>query len=208
MWLSLISGISSAEPDPKPWVYGAFELGQIILPKKGRSSPRLFPEIQPNKIGESERVNDEGFFLKWLLHIIWLEENVFRSGIQLRFKINDWWKTGFESEFLPMRILTEVILSQIFASKNLQFGSSAKPPDLPLGNGMDIQVRANYDARAQKTCSGRGEKEFFYLDLLRQQNEIIVARKSDSDCKWIFSIRVKPLHYRRWKLPLPRKFTV
>jgi len=108
MWLSLISGISFSgnPPDLNPEFMDGFRTGAYqVLRKKGRSPPRfIYPKIQPTK---SER-NPKGQWtigiLSDCLHIIWLEKSLSEWEFSSDYKINDWWKTGFNLNFFHANI--------------------------------------------------------------------------------------------------------
>lgn len=149
----------SGNPDLNPEYTNAFELGHIKYFDKGTLFTTVYYRSTDNKIERLRSVDNQGFSrtLPYNLN----GENSFGVEISSDYQLYDWWKLDFNVNFFHANI----------DRTNIQNGYKTKTTSwlfrqtsrFTVADGLDIQLRANYDAR-QKTVQGV-RKGIFFLDL-------------------------------------------
>lgn len=142
-----------------PEYTNAFELGHIKYFDKGTLFTTVYYRSTDNKIERLRSVDNQGFSrtLPYNLN----GENSFGVEISSDYQLYDWWKLDFNVNFFHANI----------DRTNIQNGYKTKTTSwlfrqtsrFTVADGLDIQLRANYDAR-QKTVQGV-RKGIFFLDL-------------------------------------------
>jgi len=149
----------SGNPDLNPEFTDAFELGHIKYFEKGTLFSTVYFRNTTDKIERIRTVNDNGFSVTAPFNLT--GEKSFGVEFSSDYKINEWWKLDLNLNFFHANINGSNIESN-FCAKTYSW-LLRQTSRFTLGNGMDIQVRANYDAR-QKTAQGV-RKGIFYMDL-------------------------------------------
>lgn len=149
----------SGNPDLNPEYTNAFELGHIKYFDKGTLFTTVYYRSTVNKIERLRSVDDKGHSrtLPYNLN----GENSFGVELSGDYRPKEWWKIDMNVNFFHANI----------DGSNIQAGYTAKTYSwllrqtsrFTLNNGMDIQFRANYEAR-QKTAQGV-RKGIFFIDL-------------------------------------------
>jgi len=149
----------SGNPDLNPEFTDSFELGHIKYFEKGTLFSTVYFRNTTAKIERIRTVNDEGFSVTAPFNLT--GEKSFGVEFSSDYKVNDWWKLDLNLNFFHANINGSNIESN-FQAKTYSW-LLRQTSRFTLGNGMDIQVRANYDAR-QKTAQGV-RKGIFFMDL-------------------------------------------
>jgi len=149
----------SGSPDLDPEFTDAFELGHIKYFGKGTLFSTVYFRNTTDKIERIRTVNDNGFSVTAPFNLT--GEKSFGVEFSSDYKINEWWKLDLNLNFFHANIDGSNIESN-FRAKTYSW-LLRQTSRFTLGNGMDIQVRANYDAR-QKTAQGV-RKGIFFMDL-------------------------------------------
>ncbi|WP_339701956.1 outer membrane beta-barrel family protein [Algoriphagus aquimarinus] len=149
----------SGNPDLNPEYTNAFELGHIKYFDKGTLFTTVYYRSTVNKIERLRSVDDKGHS-RTLPYNLNGENSI---GVELSgdYRPKEWWKIDMNVNFFHANI----------DGSNIQAGYTAKTYSwllrqtsrFTLNNGMDIQFRANYEAR-QKTAQGV-RKGIFFMDL-------------------------------------------
>jgi outer membrane receptor protein involved in Fe transport len=149
----------SGSPDLDPEFTDAFELGHIKYFGKGTLFSTVYFRNTTDKIERIRTVNDNGFSVTAPFNLT--GEKSFGVEFSSDYKINEWWKLDLNLNFFHANIDGSNIESN-FRAKTYSW-LLRQTSRFTLRNGMDIQVRANYDAR-QKTAQGV-RKGIFFMDL-------------------------------------------
>ena len=149
----------SGNPDLNPEYTNAFELGHIKYFENGTLFTTVYYRSTDDKIERLRSVDEEGNSrtLPYNLN----GENSFGVELSGDYRPYEWWKIDMNVNFFHANI----------DGSNIQAGYTAKTYSwlfrqtsrFTLKNGMDIQLRANYEAR-QKTAQGV-RKGIFFMDL-------------------------------------------
>ncbi|SFU04744.1 Outer membrane receptor proteins, mostly Fe transport [Algoriphagus locisalis] len=149
----------SGNPDLNPEYTNSFELGHIKYFDLGTLFTTVYYRSTDDKIERLRTVDEDGNSrtLPYNLN----GENSFGVELTSDYQIRDWWKIDFNVNFFHARI----------DGTNFQDGYETKTTSwlfrqtsrFTVAEGLDIQVRANYDAR-QKTVQGV-RKGIFFMDL-------------------------------------------
>jgi len=149
----------SGNPDLNPEYTNSFELGHINYFDKGTLFTTVYYRSTNDKIERLRSVDENGnsTTLPYNLN----GENSFGVEISSDYQLYDWWKLDFNANFFHADI----------DGTNIQSGYETKTYSwlfrqtsrFTVAEGVDIQLRANYDAR-QKTVQGV-RKGIFFLDL-------------------------------------------
>lgn len=149
----------SGNPDLNPEFTDAFELGHIKYFEKGTLFSTVYFRNTTDKIERIRTVNDNGFSVTAPYNLT--GEKSFGVEFSSDYRIKDWWKLDLNLNFFHANINGSNIESN-FQAKTYSW-LLRQTSRFTLQNGMDIQVRANFDAR-QKTAQGV-RKGIFYMDL-------------------------------------------
>lgn len=154
----------SGNPDLNPEYTNSFELGHIKYFDKGTLFTTVYYRSTDDKIERLRSVDDEGnsTTLPYNLN----GENSFGVELSSDYQLYDWWKLDFNANFFHADI----------DGTNIQNGYETKTYSwlfrqtsrFTVAEGLDIQLRANYDAR-QKTVQGV-RKGIFFMDLSASKN--------------------------------------
>ncbi|MCE7055745.1 TonB-dependent receptor family protein [Algoriphagus sp. AGSA1] len=149
----------SGNPDLNPEYTNAFELGHIKYFDRGTLFTTVYYRSTDDKIERLRSVDSDGnsTTLPYNLN----GENSFGVELSSDYQLYDWWKLDFNANFFHANI----------DGTNIQNGYETKTYSwlfrqtsrFTVASGLDIQVRANYDAR-QKTVQGV-RKGIFFMDL-------------------------------------------
>lgn len=154
----------SGNPDLNPEYTNSFELGHIKYFDKGTLFTTVYYRSTDDKIERLRSVDDEGNSktLPYNLN----GENSFGVELSSDYQLYDWWKLDFNANFFHAAI----------DGTNIQNGYETKTYSwlfrqtsrFTVAEGLDIQLRANYDAR-QKTVQGV-RKGIFFMDFSASKN--------------------------------------
>ncbi|MBN7815010.1 outer membrane beta-barrel family protein [Algoriphagus pacificus] len=149
----------SGNPDLNPEFTDAFELGHIKYFEKGTLFSTVYFRNTTDKIERIRTVNDDGFSVTAPYNLT--GEKSFGVEFSSDYKINDWWKLDLNVNFFHANIDGSNIEAD-FQAKTYSW-LLRQTSRFTISNGLDIQLRANYDAR-QKTAQGV-RKGIFFMDL-------------------------------------------
>lgn len=149
----------SGNPDLNPEFTDAFELGHIKYFEKGTLFSTIYFRNTTDKIERIRTVNDDGFSVTAPYNLT--GEKSFGVEFSSDYKINDWWKLDLNVNFFHANIDGSNIEAD-FQAKTYSW-LLRQTSRFTISNGLDIQLRANYDAR-QKTAQGV-RKGIFFMDL-------------------------------------------
>jgi outer membrane receptor protein involved in Fe transport len=149
----------SGNPDLDPEFTDAFELGHIKYFEKGSFFSTLYYRDTRDKINRIRTVDNVG-------NAITITENLnseISYGIEFTTDYNpkSWWKMDMNFNFFHARIDASNISENFSATTYSWFARHNSR--FKLGNGVDLQVRANYQAR-QRTAQGI-RKSIYFMDL-------------------------------------------
>lgn len=149
----------SGNPDLNPEYTNAFELGHIKYFKKGTFFTTVYYRSTNDKIERLRSVDEDGNSrtLPYNLN----GENSFGVELSGDYRPYEWWKIDMNVNFFHANI----------DGSNIQTGYTAKTYSwlfrqtsrFTLNNGIDVQLRMNYEAK-QKTAQGI-RKGVFFMDL-------------------------------------------
>jgi outer membrane receptor protein involved in Fe transport len=148
----------SGNPDLNPEFTDAFELGHIKYFDKATVFSTVYFRKTVDKIERIRRVNEDGFSVTLPLNLAGEKS----YGIELSgdYRPVPWWKLDFNANFFHARIDgSNIGLTELRTTYSWFFRQTSR---FTLGQGWDLQLRANYNAR-QKTAQGT-RKDIFFLD--------------------------------------------
>ncbi len=156
----------SGNPDLNPEYTNAFELGHIKYFDNGTLFTTVYYRSTDEKIERLRTVNDEGFSVTKPYNLN--GENSYGVELSGDYTPTEWWKIDMNVNFFHANI----------DGSNIQADYTAKTYSwllrqtsrFTLKNGMDIQLRMNYEAR-QKTAQGV-RKGIYFMDLSASKNII------------------------------------
>ncbi|WP_057939652.1 outer membrane beta-barrel family protein [Algoriphagus resistens] len=154
----------SGNPDLNPEYTNSFELGHIKYFDKGTLFTTVYYRSTDDKIERLRSVDDQGNSTTLPYNLT--GENSFGVELSSDYQLYDWWKLDFNANFFHSDI----------DGTNIQNGYQTKTYSwlfrqtsrFTVAEGLDIQLRANYDAR-QKTVQGV-RKGIFFMDLSASKN--------------------------------------
>ncbi|WP_339751363.1 outer membrane beta-barrel family protein [Algoriphagus aquimarinus] len=149
----------SGNPDLNPEYTNAFELGHIKYFDNGTLFTTVYYRSTDDKIERLRTVNEEGNSVTKPYNLN--GENSFGVELSGDYRPKEWWKIDMNLNFFHANI----------DGSNIQAGYTAKTYSwllrqtsrFTLNNGLDLQLRMNYEAR-QKTAQGI-RKGIFFMDL-------------------------------------------
>jgi ferric enterobactin receptor len=149
----------SGNPDLDPEFTDAFEMGHIKYFEKGSFFSTLYYRDTRDKINRIRRVDNVG-------NAITITENLnseISFGVEFTTDYNPrpWWKMDMNFNFFHAKIDASNISDSFSATTYSWFARHNSR--FKLGNGVDLQIRANYQAR-QRTAQGV-RKSIYFMDL-------------------------------------------
>lgn len=149
----------SGNPDLNPEYTNAFELGHIKYFEKGTLFSTVYYRSTTDKIDRLRTVDENGNSVTLPYNLN--GENSFGVEFSSDYRPTEWWKLDLNVNFFHADI----------DGSNIQAGYRAKTYSwlfrqtsrFTIGEGFDVQLRANYEAR-QKTAQGI-RKGIFFMDL-------------------------------------------
>ncbi|WP_111668913.1 outer membrane beta-barrel family protein [Algoriphagus litoralis] len=149
----------SGNPDLDPEFTDAFELGHIKYFEKATLFTTVYFRNTVDKIERIRQVNDNGFSVTAPLNLT--GEKSYGVEFSGDYRVKDWWKLDFNANFFHARIdASNIGQTELRKTYSWLFRQTSR---FTFGEGWDIQVRANYEAR-QKTAQGV-RKGIFFMDL-------------------------------------------
>ncbi len=149
----------SGNPDLDPEFTDAFELGHIKYFEKATLFSTVYFRNTVDKIERIRQVQDDGFSVTAPVNLT--GEKSFGVEFSGDYRVKDWWKLDFNANFFHARIdASNIGQTELIKTYSWLFRQTSR---FTFGEGWDIQVRANYEAR-QKTAQGV-RKGIFFLDL-------------------------------------------
>lgn len=149
----------SGNPDLNPEFTDAFELGHIKYFEKATLFSTVYFRNTVDKIERIRQVQDDGFSVTAPVNLT--GEKSFGVEFSGDYRVKDWWKLDFNANFFHARIdASNIGQTELIKTYSWLFRQTSR---FTFGEGWDIQVRANYEAR-QKTAQGV-RKGIFFLDL-------------------------------------------
>jgi outer membrane receptor protein involved in Fe transport len=150
---------SSGNPDLNPEYTNAFELGHIKYFEKGTLFSTVYYRSTDEKIERIRTVNEDGNSVTRPYNLN--GENSFGVELSGDYRPNEWWKIDMNVNFFHANIDGSNIQADYTAKTySWLFRQTSR---FTLNNGLDLQFRANYEAR-QKTAQGI-RKGIFFMDL-------------------------------------------
>ncbi|MDR7131171.1 outer membrane receptor protein involved in Fe transport [Algoriphagus sp. 4150] len=154
----------SGNPDLNPEYTNSFELGHIKYFDKGTLFTTVYYRSTNDKIERLREVDEDGNSTTLPFNLN--EENSFGVELSSDYQLFPWWKLDFNANFFHADI----------DGTNIQNGYETKTYSwlfrqtsrFTLIQGLDLQLRANYDAR-QKTVQGV-RKGIFFMDFSASKN--------------------------------------
>lgn len=149
----------SGNPDLNPEYTDAFELGHIKYFDKATLFSTVYFRNTVDKIERIRQVDEDGFSVTAPLNLTG-EESI---GVEFSgdYRVKEWWKLDFNANFFHARIdASNIGQTELRKTYSWLFRQTSR---FTFGNGWDIQVRANYEAK-QKTAQGY-RKGIFFMDL-------------------------------------------
>lgn len=149
----------SGNPDLDPEFTDAFELGHINYFERGTLFSTVYFRNTVDKIERIRQVNDDGFSVTAPYNLT--GEKSFGVEFSGDYRVNEWWKLDFNANFFHARIdASNIGQTELRKTYSWLFRQTSR---FTFGEGWDVQVRANYEAR-QKTAQGV-RKGIFFMDL-------------------------------------------
>ena len=149
----------SGNPDLNPEFTDAFELGHIKYFDKATLFSTVYYRNTVDKIERIRQVNDDGFSVTAPYNLT--GEQSFGVEFSGDYRVKDWWKLDFNANFFHARIdASNIGQPELRKTYSWLFRQTSR---FTFGEGWDIQVRANYEAK-QKTAQGY-RKGIFFMDL-------------------------------------------
>ncbi|MDX5338403.1 MAG: TonB-dependent receptor family protein [Cyclobacteriaceae bacterium] len=148
----------SGNPDLNPEFTDAFEVGHIKYFDKATLFSTVYFRNTVDKIERIRQVNEDGFSVTLPFNLT--GEKSYGVEFSGDYRPTDWWKLDFNANFFHARINANNIgQTEIRTTYSWLFRQTSR---FTFGEGWDIQVRANYEAR-QKTAQGI-RKGIFFVD--------------------------------------------
>lgn len=149
----------SGNPDLDPEFTDAFELGHIKYFEKATVFSTVYFRNTVEKIERIRQVQDDGFSVTAPVNLT--GEKSYGVEFSGDYRVKDWWKLDFNANFFHARIdASNIGQSELIKTYSWLFRQTSR---FTFGEGWDVQVRANYEAR-QKTAQGL-RKGIFFMDL-------------------------------------------
>ncbi|GAA0880480.1 outer membrane beta-barrel family protein [Algoriphagus jejuensis] len=149
----------SGNPDLNPEYTDAFEMGHIKYFDKATLFSTVYFRNTVDKIERIRQVNDDGFSVTAPYNLT--GEKSFGVEFSGDYRVKDWWKLDFNANFFHARIdASNIGQTDLRKTYSWLFRQTSR---FTFGEGWDIQVRANYEAK-QKTAQGY-RKGIFFMDL-------------------------------------------
>jgi outer membrane receptor protein involved in Fe transport len=149
----------SGNPDLDPEFTDAFELGHIKYFEKATLFSTVYFRNTVDKIERIRQVQDNGFSVTAPINLT--GEKSYGVEFSGDYRVKDWWKLDFNANFFHARIdASNIGRTEFIKTYSWLFRQTSR---FTFGEGWDVQVRANYDAR-QKTAQGV-RKGIFFMDL-------------------------------------------
>ncbi len=149
----------SGNPDLEPEFTNAYELGHIKYFDQGSVFSTVYYRSTKDKIDRIRTVDDQGNASTIAQNL--LSEQSFGVEFTTDYSPFEWWKLNLNFNFFYADIDGSNILDSYQATTYTWFARQSSR--FTLANGLDIQVRANYEA-PQKTAQGV-RKGIFFTDL-------------------------------------------
>ena len=149
----------SGNPDLEPEFSNALELGHIKTFDKGSFTASVYYRSTKDKIDRIRRVDEAGNSNTRTENL--LSEQALGTEFTSGYSPYDWWKLDFNFNFFYADIDGTNILPDYRADTYSWFARQTSRFTLP--RGLDIQVRANYEA-PQRTAQGK-RRSLYYADL-------------------------------------------
>lgn len=149
----------SGNPDLNPEYTDAFEIGHIKYFEKATLFSTVYFRNTVDKIERIRQVNEDGFSVTAPYNLT--GEKSYGVEFSGDYRVKDWWKLDFNANFFHARIdASNIGQTELRTTYSWLFRQTSR---FTFGEGWDIQVRANYEAR-QKTAQGI-RKGIFFVDL-------------------------------------------
>ncbi len=154
----------SGNPDLNPEFTNAFELGHIKYFEKGTLFSTVYYRSTTDKIERLRSVDEDGNSVTLPYNLN--GEKSFGVEFSSDYRPTEWWKLDLNVNFFHANIDGSNIQADYQAKTySWLFRQTSR---FTVGNGFDIQLRANYEAR-QKTAQGV-RKGIFFMDLSASKN--------------------------------------
>lgn len=149
----------SGNPDLDPEFTDAFELGHIKYFEKATLFSTVYFRNTVEKIERIRQVQEDGFSVTAPINLT--GEKSYGFEFSGDYRVKEWWKLDFNANFFHARIdASNIGRTDLIKTYSWLFRQTSR---FTFGEGWDIQVRANYEAR-QKTAQGT-RKGIFFMDL-------------------------------------------
>ncbi|MEX2591406.1 MAG: outer membrane beta-barrel family protein [Anditalea sp.] len=149
----------SGNPDLEPEFTNAYEMGHIKYFEKGSLFSTLYYRSTTDKIDRIRSVDEEGNSRTITQNLI--SEKSMGAEFTSDYSVNDWWNMDLNVNFFYADIDGSNILEAYKVNTYSWFARYSSR--FNFSNGMEVQLRSNYEAR-QKTAQGV-RKSLFYADL-------------------------------------------
>lgn len=149
----------SGNPNLDPEFTDVIELGELYNFEKGSLSSSVYFRNTVNNIFSIRRLNSEGFSTTMPENLN--SEKDYGIDISSNYNPTKWWKMDGNLNIFHADIDGSNIDKKYVVATNTWFAKYTSR--FTLKNGMDIQIRNNYEA-AQKTAQG-SRKQIYFMDL-------------------------------------------
>jgi len=149
----------SGNPNLNPEFSNVYEIGHIKYFEKGSLGSSVYYRDTDGKIERIRRVNSTGFATTRPENL--LSEQAYGVEFTSQFTPIKWWKLDFNFNLFHAEIDGSNIDKSYFRETNSWFVRQSSRFSLP--KGLDVQLRANYEAK-QKTVQGT-RLPLYYFDL-------------------------------------------
>jgi outer membrane receptor protein involved in Fe transport len=149
----------SGNPDLEPEFTNAYEMGHIKYLEKGSLFSTLYYRSTTDKINRIRSVDEEGNSRTITQNL--LSEKAMGAEFTTDYSLNDWWNMDLNFNFFYADIDGSNILEEYKVNTYSWFARYSSR--FNFSNGVEVQLRGNYDAR-QKTAQGV-RKSLFYADV-------------------------------------------
>jgi outer membrane receptor protein involved in Fe transport len=149
----------SGNPDLEPEFTDAYEAGHIKYMDKGSIFSTVYFRNTHDKIERIRTVDEDGFSMTLPQNL--LSERAYGAEFTSDYNVADWWKMDLNLNVFYAQIDGSNIMEEYKRDTYSWFARYSTRFSLP--NGLDIQLRTNYEGR-QRVAQGT-RKALYYADL-------------------------------------------
>jgi ferric enterobactin receptor len=195
MTLSDSRNFSSGNPNLNPEYSDVFEIGHLKNFEKGSFTSSIFYRNSQDLIFSIRRVNDQGFSTAMPENLN--TEKAYGVDFTSNYKLFKWWKIDLNFNLFHANIDGSNINEQYVVETNSWFARQTSR--FTLKNGLDMQLRFNYEA-AQKTAQGSRKAIYFFdysvkKDIWKKKGSLNFSVLDIFNTRWMRTISQGPGFY-------------